>query len=201
MVNVDHVEGEPGRPSPLPAAGKSMPAEQSPAAPDGAWAVRLRDSAASRPPAHRPVRIASLTGYLSPVGVRPGGCSGSTFRPRRPTRSRLVGWAAAPCCFPSRTTQPTVPRSPGWRARLRRPRTGMTCTPARMVWPTSCCRAARRRPQPGSACGACRPRLRRLAGRRSSATSTTRTTAGGRSASTATGTQAATWAMAGTMTG
>ncbi len=49
-----------------------MSAENTPAAPDGAWTVRLRDCAESRPPAHRPVRIASLTGYLDPLGVRPG---------------------------------------------------------------------------------------------------------------------------------
>jgi hypothetical protein len=67
MANVDHADAEPGHPSP-----NSLPAQQSRSAPDGAWAVRLRDSAASRPPAHRPVRVASLTGYLAPLGVRPG---------------------------------------------------------------------------------------------------------------------------------
>ena len=37
-----------------------------------AWQVRLAEPGAYRAPAHRPVRIASLMGYLDPLGVRPG---------------------------------------------------------------------------------------------------------------------------------
>lgn len=39
---------------------------------DGTWGVRLGGSPGYRPPDHRPVRVASLMGYVDPIGVRPG---------------------------------------------------------------------------------------------------------------------------------
>lgn len=42
------------------------------AASAGAWEVRLGDPSTHVAPSHRPVRVASLTGYVDPLGVRPG---------------------------------------------------------------------------------------------------------------------------------
>jgi hypothetical protein len=37
----------------------------------GAWRIR-RQGGEAPPPAHRPVRVPGLTGYVHPLGVRPG---------------------------------------------------------------------------------------------------------------------------------
>ncbi|HEU5474344.1 MAG TPA: N,N-dimethylformamidase beta subunit family domain-containing protein [Actinophytocola sp.] len=49
-----------------------MPTEARQAASAGAWEVRVGDRSAHRAPRHRPIRIASLMGYVDPLGVRPG---------------------------------------------------------------------------------------------------------------------------------
>ncbi len=49
---------------PIGAQGQSIPAQ--------AWELRPPAAAGSRKPAHRPVRVAGLMGYVDPVGVKPG---------------------------------------------------------------------------------------------------------------------------------
>jgi hypothetical protein len=49
-----------------------MPPETLDPAGAGAWELRARGTSVGSAPAHRPVRVASLMGYVDPVGVKPG---------------------------------------------------------------------------------------------------------------------------------
>jgi hypothetical protein len=62
-------------------------AKQTETGPD--WTPRPAAADGPPAPAHRPVRVAGLTGYLDPIGVKPGETLGGA--PERPGRARDRG--------------------------------------------------------------------------------------------------------------